>query len=461
MIAVLSKPRDEIDISDIENLIDSQVPEGEQIEFKRTLPAKRDDSPDPWISEQKRIGDWAKSKILEEAVAFGNAHGGALLLGIGESESKPPVAAAISPIPRCAELAERLKLVFRDCVEPQLPVLDIFAVTTEDESGVVIIRVGRSRLAPHRVTKTLVCPVRRADRCEEMTMREVQDMTLNVTRGLERLVRRLSERSDRFEKEFQRLKTPGNAFGFRMTAAPVGDEIWFDRVFWDNQVVNEYIEPWHKVFFPLDREVLDTRIRRDGRILTLEESMKPQEDKERELEDLEDLCILPDYWRPILRGARAELDFDHYSTDEVRNCYRELHCDGLLEWGFVATRKYEYEKLYPLSFNLPVVTFANLAVWADRVRRRANTPTAEYALEVELCVKGGPVSVVRRVLSRQGWEREQGKLQPGLTKFPGYRLDDRDEIHETLALFDRDFWNFLGKSIAPEENILRIKDWPG
>ena len=81
-----------------------------------------------------------------------------MLLGIRESEAKPPVAVEIVPIQRCADLAERLKLVFRDRVEPQLPRIDIFAVPTEVESGVVIIRVGRSRLAPHRVTKDARMP---------------------------------------------------------------------------------------------------------------------------------------------------------------------------------------------------------------------------------------------------------------------------------------------------------------
>ena len=120
MIEVLSKPADQIGIDDIKALIASEVPEGEQIEFKESLPAKKQ-TLDPWITGKDEIGDPAKNKILEEVVAFANAHGGALLLGIKESDTKPPVAAKISPIPRCQDLAERLKLVFRDCVEPQLP----------------------------------------------------------------------------------------------------------------------------------------------------------------------------------------------------------------------------------------------------------------------------------------------------------------------------------------------------
>ena len=215
MLEVLSKPLGEITTADIQSLIDEKVPEGERIEFKRGLPASKGKT-DPWMDGRDEIRDYAKNGILEEVVAFANAYGGVLLIGIEESKTTPHIAADILPIPRCTDLAERLKLVFRDCVEPQLTRFDIVGIPTEGESGVVMIRVGKSRLAPHRVTKTLVCPIRRADRCEKMTMREIQDMTLNVSRGLERLDKRLSERSKRFKKEFDRLVPHRNAFGIRL-----------------------------------------------------------------------------------------------------------------------------------------------------------------------------------------------------------------------------------------------------
>ena len=430
MIAVLSKPRDEIDISDIENLIDSQVPEGEQIEFKGTLPAKGDDSPDPWMSEQKRIGDRAKNEILKEAVAFANAHGGTLLLGIGESKSRPPVAAGISPIPRCEELAERLKLVFRDCVEPQLPVLDVFAVPTEDESGVVIIRVGRSRLAPHRVTKTLVCPARRTDRCEEMTMREIQEMTLNVSRGLERLDKRLSDRSERFQEEFKRLKTPEDAFGIRVTAAPVGDEIRFDRVFDQGRIMQQFDAPWRTVV----RQIGDSTV----------QIASPT-------------CFQSLFWKPMLRATRAEGHFPSVSEwpssgYEIAGwAYRELHCDGLVETGFLIVGS-----SFTLMFDWLIVLFANLVAWAEHIRRQADAPTAEYALEVGIRVIKNEI----RVFMEDGGNNGSGELQPGSTTFPRYPLGDRDDIPERLALFERDFWNSLGQDIGPDENNLRIEGWP-
>ena len=229
MIPVLSKPADQVGVSDLEELIASAVPESDQIEFKETL-STRDGSPDRWITRQDEIGKKARESILEAAVAFPNAYGGALLLGIRESDSRPPVAAEISPIPQCTDLAERLKLVFRDCVEPPIPVIEIFAVPTDGDCGVVVIRTGRSRTAPHRVMPGRKCPIRRSDRCEEMTMREIQDLTLNLSRGLELLERRLEDRSKRFPSEFDCLKSPDNGFGIRATAKPIGETIWFDRV---------------------------------------------------------------------------------------------------------------------------------------------------------------------------------------------------------------------------------------
>ena len=419
MIEVLSKPADQIGISDIESLITLEVPEGEQTEFKESLPAK-DQTPDPWITGKDQIGDFAKNKILKEVVAFANAHGGALLIGIKESDTKPPVAAEILPIPRCAELAERLKMVFRDRVEPQLPTLEVFAVPTEGTSGVIIIRVGRSRLAPHRVTKTLVCPVRRSDRCEEMTMREIQDMTLNVSRGLERLEKRLRERSEHFQQEFDRLKTPEDAFGIRLTAIPTGEEIRIPRVFQQGSIRTEFSIPWRSV----------SRQSNHGTPKLQSPFLDP-----------------PSSWRPILRGIQAEAYPDHSNLSA--NTYRELHCDGLVELGLVRSSS-EVRSQSLFSPDWLVVMFANLAVWADHVRKQADVPTMEYALEVEICVWGNAVFPIRDIFTTN--------LTLPNVIFPRYPLSDSDEIPRLLALFERDVRNSFGDDISAEQQgILEIQ----
>ena len=99
MIAVLSKPTHQTGISDIKALIISNVPEGEQIEFKEGL-STEGGTADPWV-DGKNIGDRAKNALLKEAGGFANVYGGAVLLGIGESEAKPPIFERILLIQRC------------------------------------------------------------------------------------------------------------------------------------------------------------------------------------------------------------------------------------------------------------------------------------------------------------------------------------------------------------------------
>ncbi len=464
MIEVLSKPADQITIRDIEALIESKVPEGDQIEFKESL-STRGDSTDPWMSGGD-LGDRAKDAILEEAVAFANAYSGTLLLGIGESDTKPSVAAKIPSLPRCAELAERLRSVFHNRVEPQLPRLDIFAVPTKGDGGVIVISVGRSRRAPHCVkfkNKRFVCPIRRSDRCDKMTMREIQDMTLNVSRGLERLEKRLSERSERFQQEFKRLKTPEDAFGIRMTATPVGDDIRFERVFRENSIVEELDEPWRNILYRPGSGETGTRLGRDGYVISVQELMSGRSGIERVVDDaLRSRSIFPKFWRPRLRAARAEPDLNHFSTGLLRNSYREIHYDGLIELGFVEVRQYSRAgKPYTssLSPNLLMLIFANLVVWADRVRHRASVPTAEYALEVEICAKGGSVQISLGQ-PEIGMVFEEGKLQPGSLLFPRYPLGSHDEIPTLLGLFDRDFRNSYGKEILDDQGMFAIQNWP-
>ncbi len=79
---VFGKRLHEITKDDIERLVAEAVQEDGEIEFKETLPAR--DGRDAWLDGGNRIGDRARNKILEEVIAFANAYGGTLLLGISE-----------------------------------------------------------------------------------------------------------------------------------------------------------------------------------------------------------------------------------------------------------------------------------------------------------------------------------------------------------------------------------------
>ncbi|MCY3959522.1 MAG: ATP-binding protein [Chloroflexi bacterium] len=432
MISLLSKPPDQFDVSDLHELIDSQVPEGQQIEFKAD-PRTDCSLSDRWISGGRPIRERARNKILEEAVAFANAYGGAVVLGIVESESRPPVADRICPIHRCAELAEQLKHAFRDCVDPQIPGLEVIAIPTDGDDGVVVIRVGKSRSAPHRVEPTRHCTIRRSDRCDNMAMREIQDLTLNLSRGLESLERRLKRRSERFPEELERLNRPDQAYGIRATAAPVGDAFHLDRVIGEERLY----EQWRSL------SIVDGERTTRLQFPRLEGS-----------------------WRPMLRSARNE----YYGGDSNLDIqiYREIHSDGLLEIGIVNCFVVEQggvrgPRIYP---DWPLTVFANLLVWADRVRNQASAPVTEYAVDVEIYVRCENLLVVDYTRDYHVVPNYVVGPDPSSVRYPGdllgsprYSLGAPSEVAGLIALFERDFWNSIGGDVGRIEHHFEIEDW--
>ena len=452
MIDILTKPADQLSIDDLNALINSRVQEDEQIEFKGGLPAEKGQV-DPWYSGGK-LKKKAKTEILEESVAFANAFGGTLILGIEEKKSSngPGVANKISPIPRCDDLASSLELIFRDCVEPHIPGLEIAPIRTQGGAGAVVIRVGRSRLAPHRVTLSLVCPIRQSDRCEKMTMREIQDLVLNLARGTEKLDTLLNERSERFKEEFRGFDNWNqDAIGIRATAAPLGDEIWFDP---SHKALRDELA-WHSVI-----------AHSGGDFCELEggDSRIPASTND---------------WRPILRGARMG-GSPYRPTDPkpgyYKKVYREIHCNGLVELGLTSFRSTnlsfdpdQYEGgILPAEWLITI--FANLLVWIDRLRNHAGAPVAEYALELETRIYGEPLprlAILKKsaeVRIQRGHEYDEfgNRCAFGIpmdsTRFPRYSLGNSDEIIRTLNLFELDLWNNVGLRDQGHDG-LTIKDF--
>ena len=446
MTDILSKPADQLGINDLKALIDSHVQEDERIEFKRGLSAEM--GQDPWYSGGK-LGKKAKIAILEESVAFANAFGGALILGIDEQESEngPGAANKISPIPRCADLANRLALVFRDWVEPHIPGIEIIPITTQDDAGAIVIRVGHSRLAPHRVIPSLVCPIRRSDRCEKMTMREIKDLVLNLARGTEKLDTLLNERSERFEEEFRGINNWNqDAIGIRATAVPLGDEIWFDP---SHEALRDELA-WHSVIASSG----DDRCKLVGQ------------------------KIPSTNWRPILRGARMEEYYHRFSDNSlIKKVYREIHCNGLVELGLTSFRSEDlffrpYEKGGILHAEWLITMFANLLAWIDRLRNHAGTPVAEYALELETRIYGNPLPYLAVLGKIADFRNQRGyhqyiargnnysvlDISMDSTRFPRYSLGSSDEILPILNSFELDLWNNVGLRDQGHDG-LTIKDF--
>lgn len=157
---------------------------------------------------------------------------------------------------------------------------------------------------------------------------------------------------------------------------------------------------------------------------------------------------------PLLRGARGERYSEENHSHKLReHIYREIHCDGLVELGHLSTYHQEREIL-SLSPAYPLILFANLIAQAHRVRNQAGVPMAEYAVEVEIHVRGVPA-----IVPWNKYRISSGKLAPGMITFPRYSFGDSDEGNDLLNLFYRDFWNSFGKDIDTDENELEIPDW--
>lgn len=218
MIGAFAKPLELVAANDIAELPALAWPEGYEVEFKETLPHKTG-SVHPWLNGQENIGDYARNEILAEVIAFANTLGGTVFLGIAETADNPPRAGAVNALPRIGDLARRFEDAARSCIDPPLPRLQIRAVeTNENGGGVIIFRTQPSRAAPHRLTTTRESYTRHGASTIRMTMREIQDLTLNVARGVAGIDTSFKQRRSAFhdwaEKEL-------HAIAYRVTALPL------------------------------------------------------------------------------------------------------------------------------------------------------------------------------------------------------------------------------------------------
>jgi hypothetical protein len=188
----------EVTAEEIRALIDLEVTESADVEFKREMPFDTNKGSDPWVQDGK-ISEHSKDVLGSEIVAFANTGGGTLIIGI-EEEKTTKKAEKLTPVPNCKKLAERLHQSLTRRIEPRLPVFECEGVVTETDqsSGVVIMRTLPSYLFPHRMTSDNHCYIRRNDRSEPMSMAEIQEAARRAGRSAEDLDRAFSQSSKRF-----------------------------------------------------------------------------------------------------------------------------------------------------------------------------------------------------------------------------------------------------------------------
>ena len=132
---MFEQPLDTIDEAALIRLIENQVSEDRDLDFKRDLPGGKDED---------------TREFLADVTAFANAQGGHILFGMGEANG---VAADLPGVavddPDAAIL--RLEGKLQTGVEPRVIGVRAHWVPLGNSRGALILRIPGSLSAPHRV----------------------------------------------------------------------------------------------------------------------------------------------------------------------------------------------------------------------------------------------------------------------------------------------------------------------
>jgi Putative DNA-binding domain len=421
---MVGKPLREIDQNDLLLLCKKSWREDEQFELKQDLPSKG--GLDSWHTAGT-ISPYARDKILAEVVAFANSYGGDVVIGMAESGDKPAAAERLSPIPNCVDLAERLNDQARSCIEPPIPSLRTHpVVTAQDGSGVVIVRVSRSRLAPHRLWQDKgirECYHRVGTRTERMTMRQIQELTFSIARGTDSVVARLQALqqdcgrwagADSTHDDVRRLI-------LRVAAVPASAEIYINPVH-GIEALRPTARSYHLKFPNGSEEVI--------------------------------LVPRPPYaWRPIVRGTEATKEDPRAQMSGRSSRSRmQLFCDGAITYTWVydedtSALRADHALFPGWLFGL----VANAMETAHRIRTVSSASSIDYAMDVE--VQTTAELTVAQIGSLATTTVPQGSI--GL--LPRYSVGPRDSWQEVFNLIVSDFLDAIGNE-GPRFK-LHVAEW--
>lgn len=133
----LEKPLDSIKEEDLKDLIENHVIEKKDLDYKLTLPSGRDAD---------------KKEFLADIVSFANTSGGNIIYGIAQDNATgcPKELAGMDLSNKDQEIL-RLESFIRDGIEPRIPPVAIQPVQLTNSKTIILIRIQKSWLSPHRV----------------------------------------------------------------------------------------------------------------------------------------------------------------------------------------------------------------------------------------------------------------------------------------------------------------------
>jgi hypothetical protein len=324
-------------------------------------------------------------------------------------KEKPPRAEAIAPVPRVHELADRLREAARACIEPLLGALQVRGIVTHgDSDGVVLFRTTASLTGPHRVAGDGHAFIRRGPSSVQMTMREIQDLTLDLARGADRLEALFSTRAELFAKWLLNSSSEEQA-ALRITAVPLGSFPSLGRIPADLRDFPFRIHPQHDVVL-------------DGNTIQ---------------------CTVPSYQviRPVVRGVQLRT---HDDSARI-----QIFQTGLVDMWLRQGRSSDGKHFYIRSI---LGSYLSILGLLDSLRVSANSPDFEFVLELALAGRTGtprlgggtvplPILILGGLSDQYSSWRVEG-LPITLPRIISGRASDRSDV---LNLTIRDLFDATGE----------------
>jgi len=135
---MIFKDIDKIIEGDLLTLITNSVMEKKTLEYKQALPGNTDSD---------------KKEFLADISSFANANGGDIIYGIIENrDTGLPAALEGVSAENIDQEITRLDSIIRDGIEPRISGIKIHPIKLSNGKVVVVIRIPKSWISPHRVT---------------------------------------------------------------------------------------------------------------------------------------------------------------------------------------------------------------------------------------------------------------------------------------------------------------------
>lgn len=400
---MIPKPLNEIEWSDIEALRDSGREEDDTIEFKGSFSGG---------SDYLVFNDAKRAKAIEgiarEAVAFLNGRGGDIIIGATEAANDHPKIEEITPVQNVDQTVDRLGQSLAALIEPTQSIVCLRAIrrTKGDSEGVIIIRCPSSLRAPHRFSPTKDCYIRRGRSSVPMPMDEVQDVTLN--RAMLR-----SERNHFMDGQFASFRT--GQIGIRRLAP---DRAHMRVVFVPNS--NSDIE--------LSDHLLQKFAGSDPTISNGQHSYR---------NEIAFSSIRP-HWRHELRGRRIE-GFSETGSGFLYSA------KSIKSYGMMVT---EFSSKYNQDTQSGKI-FGQAIEWIEGFLANSLVSMRDvFCLNPQF--SGGTIRIAH--FCADGWHLLQYKqffeenllLQPGVTEFPDFEIEELDSFDEVFRQAQIDFKSLAG-----------------